>query len=1514
MTDSFTSPQQKQTYMELTGDTQFYPSAYQQRRIRLLEALTDQKLYNKLTVAVEGPLDSGILCQAIHQTLERHEIFRVRLRSLPDLKYPVQVMADDPDVQVVQTRLSGNTDPLTYLSKATGATIEVLKAHNAPHYLHFSLPAEQGDAYTLYSLFQAIVAEYQALDQGYPLPAQDDALQYVDFSEWQRELMDENQGENAVSYWENLFDAQETEENVVFEVPKQDQGNFDFQVFNQKLKPSLVKNLTEAIASHDLSLAAALFFGWYHTIERYTKKPTVGMVTHERVDPQLKDIAGPIARTLPIKPTYSPNDEMVEALQHVDRLLAGASEFQYYFEGLIQQSEVKFLPYGFKYDVIPEPIEQNELKWRIISQYSVVDVFKLLLTCHQEGPGEVTLSIRYDQNCFDLHTVQHMMTAFTDILESVSEGVDRPVASIGIGEGETGVLLQEFNRRKTTPSPQTNFVRLFQDQAIKTPDRLAIRCGDNTWTYQELDIVTNTFAHLLKTNYRITPGDSVAVCAKRSDRLIIALIGIMKAGAAFIPLDSHWPEERVKFILQDCDASLLLTDNQEVAVPIEKASLATCFALLSEGGPPDKVNIASECAYYIYTSGTTGKPKGVGISHGALANYLQWFSTTYDIGPEDSTVLFSSVAFDLSYTALWSSLVSGAALHVLEESKFLDVQALSTLLSQERISYIKLTPSHFRMLVDDISFEENIKNYALKLIVLGGEEIIPEDIDTYFGHDPDVTFVNHYGPTEATIGTIAYTITLATWPTFKRCPVIGTPIANSEVYVLDKNELTPIGVPGEICVAGPGLAIGYHKNDALNAEKFVEVSFGGISRRLYRTGDVGRWLPTGSIEFRGRKDFQVKVRGYRIELAEIEHTLLAYEGVSQALVTAVGEGDEKRILAYAVPVGSPELPHQREIKKHLARYLPDYMVPAEIIVLDSFPLAAHGKIDRKALPTVVVPSGKGNEIARPLSRTETRLAKIWQEALGRSDIAVSDNFFEVGGHSLKATQIISRIAKELNVRINLKQLFNHPTIESLAKTLEASSPEGYKTINQAPDQDYYPVSHAQRRLWIIDQMEKGNVSYNIPKAYAFHGHLDVPLLRKVLKVIVGRHESLRTTFINVNGEPKQRICSPEEADSQLSFIDLRAAASKEEQAIKIVKEEACKAFDLEKGPLIRFKLIGLEPDHYIFVFTVHHIVSDAISKEILIDECATLYDAFCRGEANPLPVLKIQYRDYATWESEQLSGENYETHRSFWMDKLAGSLPVVRLPIDRERSPIRSSSGRTVSFALENALSTELSCFCQKREATLFMTLLTALNVLLFRYSGQEDIIVGTPVSGRNHHDLESQMGLYLNSLPLRTQFKGEWSFEQLLSQVKTATLDAFTHQIYPFDALVEDLGVPRDRSRSPLFDVVLVLGNIEKSVHREHRRQLPGLSVNNVDTGFRASNVDLRFVFFEKEDKVLAHLDYNPDLFADHTIKVMVQRLKEILSTMVSFPEKAISLDKPSISPGEETAIRIEEAFSFDF
>jgi amino acid adenylation domain-containing protein len=893
----------------------------------------------------------------------------------------------------------------------------------------------------------------------------------------------------------------------------------------------------------------------------------------------------------------------------------------------------------------------------------------------------------------------------------------------------------------------------------------------------------------------------------------------------------------------------------------------------------------ADLAYVIYTSGSTGAPKGAMNTHAAILNRLLWMQGEYGLGAADVVLQKTPTSFDVSVWELFWPLMCGAKLVMARPGGHKDPGYLREVIEKENVTTLHFVPSMLGVFVEAV---EAGRCASLRRVICSGEAL-PSSLWLRFRERFGAELHNLYGPTEAAVDV-----------TYRACKEgevygasvpIGRPVANTQVYVLDASlGPCPVGAAGELYIGGVQLGRGYLNRPALTAERFIPDPFSREpGARLYRTGDVARYLPGGEVEYLGRVDHQVKVRGFRIELGEVEAALRGCEGVREAAVVVreAGPGD-KRIVAYVVGEAG-EAPAAGALRRQLRERLPEYMVPSAFVPLGSLPLMLNGKVNRRALPAPGETSDEAREYVAPRTPAEGVVARVWAGVLKVERVGATDNFFELGGHSLLATQVVSRLREAFGVELPVRSLFEEPTVEGLAalveRELRAAPAAGAPGLGPVERGGELPLSFAQQRLWFLDQLEPGSSAYHIPIALRFEGQLDVAALGRSIEEVVRRHESLRTTFRFQAGGPVQVVRPAGAVELPVTDLSHLPAEGREAEARRLAIEEARKTFDLTRGPLVRAGLLRLAAEEHVALLTMHHIVSDGWSMGVLVKEVAALYEAFAAGQESPLPELPIQYPDYAAWQREWLQGEALEEQLSYWREKLAGAPPVLELPTDRPRPAVQTFRGAREQFTLPATLAAELAELSRGEGVTLFMTLLAAWQALLSRYARQQDVVVGTPVAGRSRPELEPLIGFFVNTLALRTDLSGNPTFRELLGRVREVCLGAYAHQEVPFEKLVEELQPQRNLSHAPLFQVMLVLQN-----QPQEAVELPGLRISAVRGENLTAKFDLTLILEERAGELAGVLEYNSDLFDAGTAARMAAQFRTLLDGVAADPDRRLA------------------------
>jgi amino acid adenylation domain-containing protein len=1083
------------------------------------------------------------------------------------------------------------------------------------------------------------------------------------------------------------------------------------------------------------------------------------------------------------------------------------------------------------------------------------------------------------------HALDHDPTLPLHQLDVVPEAVRR-------------VLLEEWNDTAVPFAEDACVHDMFEAQAARTPDAVALVHEGSEISYHELNARANRLAHQL-IELGVRPDTRVGICVQRSPLMIVALLGVLKAGGAYVPLDPAYPTDRLALMVSDSNPLAVLTDANTaglVRAMLDDDDL-TCpvldlTAAERDGGSvvnPDRSALglaSSHLAYVIYTSGSTGTPKGVMIEHHGLVNLAQAQIRLFEVNSRSRVMQFASFSFDACISEVVMALCSGAALCLPARSVSLDFVQLGEYIADQAISHLTLPPA---LLHGQPDLE---KLAGIQTLVLAGEASSPALIQA-LPSGPNV--INAYGPTESTVCATGWispaSFSGATVP-------IGRPIANTRVYVIDTHGgLCPVGVPGELWIAGAGLARGYLNQPQLTAQHFVPDPFSTApGTRAYRTGDLARWNPDGNLEFLGRTDDQVKIRGFRIEPGEIETHLTTHPHVHEALVLAREDtpGD-KRLIAYVV-TNNEIVSLATELRTLLSTRLPEHMVPAAFVVLDALPLTPNGKVDRRALPAPADEAYARGASEAPVGEVETLLAGLWSELLGVERIGRGDSFFTLGGHSLLAVRLVSRVRREFGVELTLAKLFAQPVLVDMAAVvadlISGSGRELLPAIRLVDRGGVLPLSFAQQRLWFLGQLDGVNTSYHIPLVLRLRGPLDRTALRRSLDRLWARHEGLRSVFVAEGGEPHVELL---DADTGFGLVedDLRGDDEAPARLAELCRETADAPFDLARGPLVRGRLVRLGDDEHVLAVTQHHIVSDGWSVEVLLRELRMLYAAFLRGEDDPLPTLHVQYPDYAVWQREWLSGERQASQAEYWAAELANAPALLTLPTDRPRPPQQSFAGAHLGVRLDRALTRELKALSARHGTTLFMTVLAAWASVLSRLSGQDDIVVGTPVANRSRTETEGLIGFFVNTLALRVDLSGSPDVETLLSHVRTKVVSGQDNQDLPFEQVVEIVQPARRLDHTPLFQVMFSWNNQDVIASTT----LDGLSVSPLDTKYQVAKFDLDLTLGEDGDEIAGTLGYATALFDTPTIQRHAGYLEAVLRgyiTDTASPVSQINLLSP--------------------
>ena len=1156
----------------------------------------------------------------------------------------------------------------------------------------------------------------------------------------------------------------------------------------------------------------------------------------------------------------------------------------------------------------------------------------------------------YEASRLEEATVREMCDAYIYVLEQVLTNINIPLKDVElVSAGKKLKMAAEFSCTSAQGFKKQVIHELFVEQVEKTPEQIAIVYAGCEYTYRELNEAANKLARVLRRS-GVKPEEIIALVMESSFEMAVGILGVLKAGTAYLPINPEYPAERIEYILQESAARSVVTQAKLSAVLTfagEKVIIEECLSATESAENLECVNSGNDLAYVIYTSGTTGMPKGICVEHGSLSDTIQWRRAEYELNTADRVLQLFSYSFDGFITSFFTPLISGATVVLLSDADGKNALMIRETLVAQKITHFIAVPSLYWAILDSLTPEDT---RFLRIVTLAGEKVTPKIIARSRELNSEIELINEYGPTEGcVVATIFRHMEKSTRIT------IGRPVGETEIYIVNHHgQLQPIGAMGELCISSSRLARGYLLKPDLTSEKFIANSF-SLGKCLYKTGDMARWLPDGNIELAGRIDRQVKVRGYRIELDEIERQLLRHPAIKEAAVLErermEGNDAETELIAYFVAAENLDV---NAIRNFLSNTLPGYMIPAHLLQIEHMPLTPAGKIDFKNLRTLAVKVNTAVEYQEPTNELERRLQSIWAEVLGLETIGIKHNFFDFGGHSLKATILVTRLQKEFNVQVPLTQIFKTPTIKELAKCIEESTKIVHKSIEAQEKQEYYPLSSAQKRLYILDQFKAG-VSYNSPGALLLEGAVDREKIQAILQALVSRHETFRTSFEMRNGEPVQIIhdhvdflledvalshgkmvgnsdaevnalgkesgALDKEADEldkesgalgkEASELDKESGAlgkeadvlDKESDALNkeagILDKEVdtpdtvevekairqfIRPFDLSKPPLLRAGLTPLSEDQQVLVFDMHHIVADGFSVVMLQKE---FVDRYAGRELSP---LRIQYKDFAVWQNKVMS-ETAKKDEEYWLAQFK-DLPVTRdLPTDFPRTGGEGYSGDSIEFDISKDLFTAITSTLQATGMTLSIFTLGALHILLSKYTGGDDNNVGMTIAGRYHSDLTDIIGMFVNVLVMRNRPCGDKTVAEFLQEVKDNALQAYEHQEYQFEQLVEKLNIERNAAQNPLFDVCFNAINTGTYSFAD----CTDLQIRPYSFKTDTTKFDLVFNLFESEAKIQFRIEFKTALFQRATVERMKDHYLEILAGMCG--DKNIHLDQINIS-----------------
>ncbi len=1524
------------------------PLSFAQQRLWFLHQLYPNSSNYHISKAVRlvGNLNQIALKQALDEIVVHHEILRTNF--IVEDSEPVQVIATPRPVELKLIDLQNY--PSQELETAINQQLQqeiqqpfnlsedlmlrgcLMQIREKEHILLLVMHHIASDGWSIGIFWQQLEELYTAFLNYRPNPLPEMPIQYIDFAYWQRQWLSGQELENQLQYWQQqLKDA-----NPILELPT-DYPRPPVQTYSGANESLLLnQSLTTALKSlshgQGVTLFMTLLAAFQILLYRYSGQEDiiVGSPIAGRNRTELENMIGFFINTLVIRTNLAGNPSFRELLKRVSQVALGAYSHQDMpFEKIVEALKLKQdLSRNPLFQVWFNMLNLGDMKLQLpgltletVTLLKADTKFDISLYLEEQNDG-IKLDLNYNSDLFKSERIEEMLHQFQYLLKQIVANPEIKITQISLVTSRAELLLpnpqQPLSKNLDLPC-HTNF---FQ-QAQRVPQQLAVVNAQVRWTYIELEERTNLLANYLLANQIKSP-DIVAIYGHRSACLVWAILGILKAGAAFVILDPAYPSSRLIDCLEiaqpraclqisaageipDTLRDYLETLNLNCHLQLPQSSITEIRDLFSDyaSNNPEILVEPDQLAYIAFTSGSTGKPKGILGTHRPLSHFIQWHCHTFGLNESDRFSMLSGLSHDPLLRDIFTPLSLGATLCIPQQLDIETPLQLADWIKQQQVTITHLTPAMAQILIGNTVGTTSYLRY----VFFGGDILKIQDIRIIKDFAPDTTCINFYGATETpqAMGYFILPDLNDLTPVHKNNIPLGRGIEDVQLLLLtNQQNLAGIGELAEIYIRTPYLSNGYLASDELNQERFIINPITQIlDDRLYKTGDLGRYLPDGNIEYVGRIDNQVKIRGFRIELGEIEAILNTHPQIQQVVVIITEDiADHKSLIAYVVT--SDESINTTDLRYFLKQKLPEYMIPSAFVFLELIPLTPNGKVDYNQLPLTNQEISGTQRYVAPRTPNQEIIANIFGAVLGRQTIGIHDNFFELGGHSLRATQLISRLRLAFEVEIPLRAVFESPTVAEIDQKLTQLRNIGDR-LNLPPielvssDRQQLPLSFAQERLWFLDQLEGASVTYNISRAVRFSGKLNINACQQALSEIVRRHQILRTSFSDINGIPMQ-VIHPE-ARMKIHRVDLRQLEITERETVlqQHIEKESITPFDLKTAPLIRCTLLQISDTENALLLSIHHIVSDGWSMGLFNQELFTLYEAFCAGVPSPLPDLPVQYADFAVWQRKWLSGEVREHLVQYWVSQLQDAPELLQLPTDAPRPRIQTYRGTIQRFAINTDLIQPLKSLSRQLGVTLFMTLFTAFTTLLYRYSGQTDILIGSPIANRNHSEIESLIGFFASSLVLRTRLENNPSFDKLLAQVRETTLKAYEHHNIPFEQVVEALRLQRSLSHSPLFQVMFVLHNTPMTT-----LELPGVTLCKLAQVSTTAKFDLTLSISESSQGLVGTWEYNTDLFDGSTIERMAGHFQNLLSAIVANPQQTVN-ELPLLSAVECHQLLVE-------
>ena len=1513
-----------------------HPLSFAQERLWFLNQLDQESIayHIQASFSLEGSLDFKALQNAINDLLQRQECFRAVFTQKQE--EPQQTILEECPVDLQLNDLSEQIshDPIEQIrtlaaremqkpfNLGTGPLLRLLLVRlpdieQQKHVLIITTHHIISDGWSNGIFARELAAFYDARLTGKEPDLPRLPVKYTDYVAWQRQHLRGSRLEEQVGYWKSKLEGAPSRIALPLDYARPARQTYQGSMQAVEISADLTRKLRALSQQAGGTLYMSLLATFNILLHRLSGQNdiVIGSPVAGRNHRETEGLIGLFVNTLAFRTQLDTSQNYRTLQKQVrDNVLEAFSMQELPFEKLVEELQPeRNLSYNPVFQVFFNMLNFDKrdvslagIKVQPVDIPEIRTIFDLTLYAIEKGDS-VRFEILYNTSLFSAERIALILDQWVHLLEQTVDAPEAPIGNYTLSKEKCPSLESLPNISEAPTAPYSSLETVLHPHLESRSEQIALTDATSTWTYKELEAASNQLAHYLQ-KQRIGENDVVAIYSDRCSILVCSLLGTIKSGAAFLILDSQYPAARNTDILAQAKPKCFVaigennrrlppeieTILRECSIPTElrlvlsdKSELLDLLKSYSEDFPTNERKQDS-LGYLAFTSGTTGKTQGITATLEPLSRFIQWHVSNFRFKLEDRFSMLSGLAHDPLLRDIFAPLNAGARLCIPQQSQFDRPTELSAWFENQEITVSHLTPSLSDMLLlSDIKDKGSPHFPELRYAFFGGEALKTATAQRLFNQAPLVQCFNGYGCTETPQIVALHSVSREAIPVTPVYP-IGQGVNQTELLILNtQGELAGIGEVGEICIYSPLLSQGYLDNDSLTQARFVADPFAeNSSYKLYKTGDLGRYNLTKDVEYLGRRDGQINLRGNRIELQEIEVALSKIENINEACVVLTGEEDAQ-LIAYVTVEGSSEI--EAIVRQHLAAQLPPYMLPQDVIRVEALPRTPNGKIDIPELRKIRSAKTAAQQLTLPEQAVEKCIAEIWQMVLGVDTVYLENNFFALGGHSLKAAQVFGRLQQALGISVSLRLLFEEPTLKDLAERVAGLLPSARfssdgnsknateATIQRQPEMEHYPVSHAQRRLWVLTQMEEAAVAFNMPRALILTGPLDIELWEKSLHQLLQKHESLRTRFALIDGEPRQLIDACEPSQKSLQMVDLSDRENPRAAARQLAETDAQTPFDLQKGPLFRMRLLKLGPNQHVVLFNLHHIISDGWSMGVIVKDFMRFYENLAADGSAQFEPLPISYRDYALFQQTDAHAGALKTQADYWHHKLSGPPAVLQLPLDFPRPPVKTYAGKRLKQRLPAELTEQLNQLCQSQQVTLFTILLSSVKTLLFRYSGQEDIVVGSPIAGRNYPELENQIGFYVNTLPLRTELQGDQPFSALLHSVQQTVTEAFDHQDYPFDKLVDELGIQRDTSRHPLFDVAVVLQNTENA-----ELAIEGLELNDFEEGISTTKYDLSFTFEQIDGVLFLDIDYNTDLFNTERIQLMASHVQALFISII--------------------------------